>query len=97
MRTDRRLWSLFGGLAFVLLGFVRLWPPGVDNKVGPGYYWGVVFGPPAYWGWWHYGLTVVGAAAVLAVPAVVLGWAAQAVVVTIRAATDKPKNENAAD
>ena len=86
IQTDRRLWLAFGAVTFTLLGFVRLWPEGVDNKVGPGYFWGFLVSPPPALEWWRYLGTVLFGTAVLAVPAAALGWTAQAITMAIRSA-----------
>ena len=83
MHTDRRLWLLFGVVAFVLLGFVHPQNEAVEYKVGPSNFWGVLFDPHI----WRSRETLVVLPAyttLLAVPAAVLGWVAQAIVVAIR-------------
>ena len=86
IQTDRRLWLALGVVAFAILGFVRLWPAGVDNKVGPGYFWGFLVSPPTALEWWRYLGTILVWAAVIAVPAAGLGWTAQAITMAIRSA-----------
>lgn len=91
LRTDRRLWAVFGTVAFVLLGFVHLFNDAVEQKVGPSHLWGV---------WqttldrWSHADAPAGAVAytlLVAAAAALLGWVAQAVVVVARdAATRTP-------
>jgi hypothetical protein len=93
-QTDHRLWLVFSALAFVLLGFVSMHTPAVEGKVGPSYFWGVLVTALSVWKW--EGLFIVAIfAVVVAIPAAVFGWVAQAVVVSIRTkAAERPNNES---
>ena len=67
-----------------MFGFVSLLPRAVEYKVGPTYLWGVVFVAWTYMPWWDAAGIIVVYSALLAIPAVVVGWVAQAVVVVVR-------------
>jgi hypothetical protein len=84
LKTDRRLWLVFGVVAFALFGFVSTMPGGVEGKVGPTSLWGVFFDGWRWFKGWHYPLHLVFHATLTAVPAAVVGWVAQAVVVSLR-------------
>ncbi|MEO2089217.1 MAG: hypothetical protein ABGY75_06940 [Gemmataceae bacterium] len=88
LRTDRRLWQVCAGVAFVLLGFVDIGPEG---KIAHTHLWGWV--GRAIWiaahpeGWLilpYIAIYLAIQAAILAIPAAAFGWVAQAVIVVIR-------------
>jgi hypothetical protein len=43
---------MFGVVAFVLLGFVSVHVRGVEEKIGPSYFWGFVVTAPRVYEWW---------------------------------------------
>lgn len=76
LRSDRRLWLAFGALAFVLLGFLHM-------REFPNFWRGAAMAVSS--GEWQMALLfIVPAAPSLAIPATVIGWACQAIVVAIR-------------
>ena len=84
MNTDYRLWLIFTSVIFILLGFVRLHYEGVEYKIGPTSFWRVVYYSSQYP---NYGIALAVMALVggfIAIPAVVLGWVGQAIVVALR-------------
>lgn len=90
LRTDRRLWLLCAVVAFVLLGFVSIQSEAVEYKVGPTHLWGVA--EDALRDAARYDrrtalpthvLKLAFQTAIVAIPAVALGWVAQAVIVVI--------------
>ena len=93
LRTDRRLWLVFGIVSFVLLGFVSPWTAAIEYKVGPGDFWGMIAAGRSLWERWEF-IGILGVyASVLAVTAAIVGWVTQAIVVAIR--TPSPQREAA--
>lgn len=85
-RTDCRLCLACSVLTFVLLGFIQVQGKAVEGKVGPTQLWGVLYTAFAHYE--HVDAVPIAALAVVfvAVPAVILGWVAQAIVVVIHPA-----------
>jgi hypothetical protein len=91
MRTDRSLWLILSVLAFIAFGFVSFHSEGVEAKIGPSSFWGNI-ASTSFWGkitqppFWDGQLPLILAfyAIIVAIPALVFGWVAQAVVVAIR-------------
>lgn len=87
MCTDRRLWFAFAVIAFILLGFVHLHTENVEHKIGPTSFWKIVVLTPTCSTFEEFGfalslMAVYGS--LTAIPAMVFGWVAQAIVVTVR-------------
>jgi hypothetical protein len=78
--TSRRLWAAFSVAAFVLLGFVDIW--GTTKTHGA--YWPYLAHDLTRWEWWRVPLVFGYLTMLIAVPAIVIGWVLQAVVVTAR-------------
>ena len=95
MRTDNRLWFAFAAIVFVLLGFVHLHTENVEHKIGPTSFWKIVALTPSCTTFEQFGfalslMAVYGS--LTAVPAMVFGWVAQAIVVAVRSGR-KPDNQ----
>lgn len=84
MRTDSDLWLVCAVVAFTLLGFVHLHTRAVEGKVGPSHFWGVVVHAPQVMELGEAIVAIVIYTAILAAPATVFGWVAQAIIVAIR-------------
>lgn len=84
LKTDRQLWLGMSLIAFVLIGFVSIHTGGVEDKVGPTYFWGMAATMHRSWAWWEWVPIIAGMAAMIALVAVIFGWVAQAVVVSMR-------------
>jgi hypothetical protein len=78
--TCRRLWAAFSVAAFVLLGFVDIW--GTTKTHGA--YWSYLANDLADWQWWEVPFVFIQFTLLIAIPAIVIGWVIQALVMTIR-------------
>ncbi len=94
LATDRRSWLLFSVLAFVLFGFIHPFNEGVESKIGPSHFWGVLEDGVRHWDRIDSLPRVVVYALIVAVPAVTVGWLSQAVLVVVRDAATRVRHRD---
>src|SRR5688572_1605510 len=82
--VNYRIWFALTTAIFILIGFIRLRSEHTEYKVGPSSYWSFVFGEPTMFNFWESLALSVLIGFLIAIPATVLGWIGQAIVVVVR-------------